>query len=557
MRGTTDHIVAEDGALLHDEEMHPKSTVDHCTPSPLPDYNPCASYQGKTEAQVDVGLLSPLGVALITPQSGDFNVVDERLRGFRVSFSMSTFIFEFLTHLFYPLSVLVVLYRQGVVAAINKGLIPGKTIFFIQSLLTILMFAPPALTYALDERCWWGRSPSLLVSSFAIFRIFVVAGKYACLPKEQYRAMNNREWDVRRTLLLNTWSTGVEEALIDDLLHAAMGRTDIQLHEIDFLLVGGAVLNAYAFVRQLLQKVFRGTEGKNVIFFVRVVCTMPVILFCLYKFAASEAYNNGSMSFVILAIIIPGGFFFTYTIYGFMCVGVLHYFRLKKCQMAIVKMLAFSKMRNRNVDPMMIDASRAENLFSWVSVYDVVSHFAEPFTNRVSFNTLSMLVTLGILVAILIVQSLLKVNDLAFTGMVSVIFVCFSLGLLLTALMAYQANRYAYCVLKYIEEENFVKHWRVAVLRRGVKREAVPSYLDPQSRCGIPQPGAHVCGGEPEQYFHAVEVVREYLARKLEVSPLKLMFVAATIEIVGFFASILISGALLIISLVSAGSVAH
>lgn len=494
-----------------------------------------------------------------------------------VGLHIEVFVFEFFTQLLFPLSIPFVMWKQGVLATINKGFIPGKPVFFSQSWTTLLSFAPIVLFAISSSEDAWALKPVVVASSFTLFRFLVIAGKYGSFKPKDYRnVVKGENYDCLKDLLLTTIcaTDAATELLIED----AEKESGICLAEMRFLLADGVtLLNARVYFTALVRAVLfcECTGHENVQKIARTGMGIVIALFPLRAFLA-DADTSRPASIVLVVLLVLQTIVYASVVFGFLGFSVGFYYRMHAIRVAHVRSLLFSGssitslfVRSEDAgnqsdedddalgDTAMIPACSPKNLIVWATVGNVIPHLNSTLARRMSFNFCANLALCVFLAGVLILQVWKKeVEDVYFMIVLSVIFGLMSIGMLYSAFIALLANRADDHVIKRLEEENFAFHWREKmseeILSYKNSRHNADSSSETISNSSngetyVPFLDFENHKEQAQSYTETMEIVRELIQRRNEVDPIRVMYVGANIELVSFLGSVVVSGVMLII----------
>jgi hypothetical protein len=449
--------------------------------------------------------------------------------------------FEVATHLLYPLSLPVVLAAQGATAARNKLLIPsrGRVGGFLFTLGTsALLWGVVAAAAALDER--WADLVLLTVAFTGAYHFLSVGGMYASLPAEQYAwllaAAGAR---VREVALLATWFDAIPAAKIDLELEEAQRFAGVDLAEDpDLVFTGGGGAPGAVYLRRLLGRTFGRNPWPRAPAVCRLVaCTAAPFVLGVYFAANGTAPPATARQWRVAAFVaaacvamvgLAGEVLLT------LLAGALHHRRkLQLCGALFAAALRTHSTAQRVDDKMLAlyHGDGASNLVAWDRVRVVAKQFGRVYENRVSFNTLALMLLTGLLLALILFRQLV----LGVPASAEVVLVNYSLCVfvalaLAAAASAVMTNRVEVRVVELLAHEEIALRF----LTRGggvgdvggvgggaAARQRVPAGFDVQAFC------------------LSLHALRSAVERRLQLDPVRVMYVPARPAMVTAFASVL------------------
>ena len=464
-------------------------------------------------------------------------------------FDTGRFFFELVTQLLHPLSIPFVIWHQNVAAAVNKGFLPGAgPVFYFECISTLAMWVPLAFaSYAAsaDVAHYWGLYAVSVSFSLAIFLKLVIAGKYACYSSSVYARLLEPNAHVVNDLLILSWYSTVTDAFLEALISDAEATSRISLAGQYFVLADGRTrLSARAYLDKLVRRSFK--EAPRSAYRLVTFATIGLMFLPIWLFVGVETSKGSPEGIIALVLTLIQSFYFGRIVYGFLAVGVLHYWRFMRMHFFHGKALGLAGSDNDSRNCMTIPASIPSNLVVWTSVRTVIKNFARVHTNRISFNFFANVILCGFFVLILLQQLLSPRKQYPLIAILAYNFFVVAVGMITAILMAVRTNRSGAIMIKLLQDEKFAFMWRR--YHPGIACNTSAPY-------GLVQwkgQSQGVRGLSSEEEFNSVlDVVKETLQQGNDLDPVVVMFVPASPELLSFILSMFISGMTLILGVVS------
>lgn len=460
----------------------------------------------------------------------------------RGNFHFGILIFEFFTQWFQPMMLPVVLLTQGWIAAANKGFVPTKPGFFIRNVLLNEMFAYTPQFVALISQRPWAFIVATVALIFVIFRMLIIAGKYALYDPDDYAQLQSTlAHDIGDHLLLTTWKAPTA-AIVRRELDLAYKRSGVDLAQHNFQLMDGRCMSAKdlfeAMVHNAMVKTPRRTskivEGM-------ITCTSvtlaayPVLAYMTYsdgKF--NNAWDIAIIGLLSIQLIIFGG-----SVLLFLWVMVLHYWRFYRLRRALTFLIARSES-SMKLDANQVSFTLSENVSAWVACRTASKFFGQTYELRIGYTSLCVLFVVGFLFLVLLQLAYNETNDVP-TIVVSIsLFVLISLFALGGLAFASRINAFDSQTLVVLARE------RCSMLCKRSERNRRKSIADATS--------SQYPMDDLDDVTEQLDAVSSLIEKQLDSEPARIMYIPARTELVTAFLSLLVSGLFVAVRVASTGS---
>jgi hypothetical protein len=339
----------------------------------------------------------------------------------RFPFKPGIFLFEFVTHLLYPISTPIVLAVQGYIACQNKWFLPSleRPSNFVLNIFFFTGQTWGPLIYALVVRADWAAQMVAVGFSFMVFRLLIVGGKYASYTSEMYHEVIFVPGGVAKTFfnLLATMWYHISPETLESQLQQAEELCGIELEGYSLLLLNGARVSAKRYMRQLLLQCY-GDEPSLGYTALREVPSFLIALFPLWSYFehawnAPRFYTNIHDVLITVWVMIQI-ILFAPIVFRFMIIGLLHYQRQLRAQTALMNAVIVHHLHEAGKpieDLYMLDLTAGENLVVWAKLRTLIHFFGHNVANRISFNTLATIIVTGFFIILMLQQAFAGKRD--------------------------------------------------------------------------------------------------------------------------------------------------
>jgi len=376
-------------------------------------------------------------------------------------FHVGVFLYELVTQLLFPLSLPVVLCKDGLSGAQSKMYLPRCNVAHVFGTIlswvyTLVQIAPIVLCAVFGIQ--WLMPLAITAFAFPIFRVVTIAGKYASFSREDYRRkLRDPDYNLRADILIQSWFKEVAEAKIAEQLDDAEHYVGTALDELPLLrLLDGTTCCPRRYLWLLLHRVYREPPPTAALAMVSVashaLVAAPLVAYWVH-FRFVESYEDfygvpGSLPelFAVLSLMLQF-FFIAPPVFLFMAIAATHHWRGHRVQRMLLNAVMPSGHVRISGDPAMLRLSAGCNLFGWERMRYVARYFGRVYANRASFNTISTVAVSALAFLKLAFDRIVFGGDLfdhthlALTVFVAFVFVVTAVLAFLSILFAVLTNR--------------------------------------------------------------------------------------------------------------------
>ena len=498
-------------------------------------------------------------------------------------FHFDVFTFEFFTQVFHPLLLPVVLWRQGRIAAENKGYIwvsstaanRSQRLFLRNSFNSITAYLP--IVMGLSMGAWWATAPLVIGECFVWFRYFVIAGKYASYRTRDYlTALSHPGRYANAKLLANAWMN-VPPEVIEEELSEAQERFGQSLEDCAIKLLNGRYVGAEAYLRVLLKAKY-GHPSPGWFDWLSNVMLLIYALFPTWILLNESNASHRTASDIALAISLGLQMgIYGPTIITFLWIGYLSYSRQRDCLIALfhavvrsggeppqlaIELDSLSSVRIPGINEDLTDESvfraiapgtmfslkNTNNVKVFFKLRCILRKFGHGYALRISFNTFMTVFVLGFLVLVLLQQAITMNIDFQLFAFVCLTFGVCSIIVLFSLLAASAVNTVDASIMELLAHEE-----------HAVLDELITDQHDPgeaQSRCESSPAAVAAAGLRHEDVMLLKDLLgsmREAISQQKEVDPVRIMYLPARAELISAFIGVLFSGLLIALQIITSG----
>lgn len=408
---------------------------------PLPHTAAAALLRGAADAAAALATTAASGASRNAPDSAPFCEATpaedlpsiealfrngDNLRSDQAIFFINVFAFELWTQWLHPVLLPVVLIAQGYTAARNKGMVGCSPIAVLQLAMTLMGWLPQVLVIVSRRR--WAIEVVIISAAFVLFRIIVIAGKYASYPKQQYESVvRNPDHNELGNLILANW-VAIPDALIAREFADAEDYVGVDLKHVPLTLLDGSRVSARDYLLRVTLHVWTQPPAAAVKYMIRFI-QLGVVSYPLWAYFdhAGGFHYTGGMDMAILVTVCVQMLMFSSTVFTFMLSAVLHYARMRTVSRAMVNAIARTAGLRSNklqrVDAAMVPLTTKGNIVAWDRMRLVVRNFGRIYANRMSFNTFAAGFVIVFLLLVLLQQAVAQQRDWKTIVFVGVAFV--------------------------------------------------------------------------------------------------------------------------------------